>query len=131
MADEISKNVLVIDDEFAVRRSFELALEDTDYLLKTVDCGEDGVKAATENDFQLIFLDLKMPGMNGVQTLRGIRSVKPNVPVYIVTAFHKEFLTELDDARKQGLQFQLLRKPIGSVEIQTLTQSVIDKPVRF
>lgn len=125
------KNILVIDDERAVRRSFELALEDTDYKIKTVECGEEGIQAVEDNDFQLIFLDLKMPGMNGVQTLKGIRKLKPTVPVYIVTAFHKEFLSELDEVRKEGLQFQLLRKPIGSVEIQTLAQSVLDKPVNF
>lgn len=131
MSTNSNKNVLVIDDELAVRRSFELALEDTDYNLTTVECGEEGVKAVESGEFHLVFLDLKMPGMNGVETLRNIRQAKPALPVYIVTAFHKEFLTELDDARKQGLQFQLLRKPIGSVEIQTLAQSVLDKPVSF
>ena len=125
------KNVLVIDDERAVRRSFKLALEDTSYNVSTAECGEKGVEAVENGDFQLIFLDLKMPGMNGVQTLTAIRKMKPDLPVYIVTAFHKEFLTELDDARKEGLQFQLLRKPIGNVEIQTLAQSVLDSPISF
>lgn len=125
------KNILVIDDEEAVRRSFELALEDTGYALTTVDRGEKGVAEVEKNDYQLVFLDLKMPGMNGVKTLQGIRKITANLPVYIVTAFHKEFLTELEEARQQGLEFQLLRKPIGSVEILALAQSVLDRPVAF
>jgi CheY-like chemotaxis protein len=125
------QNILVIDDEEAVRRSFELALEDTDYSVVTVDRGEKGVQEVQNNTYHLIFLDLKMPGMNGVQTLRGIREHFPDVPVYIVTAFHKEFLSELDDVRKDGIVFQLLRKPLGNVEIQAVAQSVLDAPVSF
>jgi len=123
-----TKNILVIDDEEAVRRSFELALEDTPYEVTTVDCGEKGIEEV-KNGYDLVFLDLKMPGMNGVETLTQIREFSTKLPVYIVTAFHKEFLTELDVVRDKGLDFQLLRKPIGSVEIQTLAQSVLDNPV--
>jgi CheY-like chemotaxis protein len=130
MSDE-EKNILVIDDEEAVRRSFELALEDTDYNVTTVDGGAKGVQEVESKSYQLVFLDLKMPEMNGVKTLQGIRKLYPKLPVYIVTAFHKEFLTELEDVRKEGLQFQLLRKPIGNVEIQALAQSVLDKPMSF
>lgn len=125
------KNILVIDDEEAIRRSFELALEDTDYNVTTVDGGQRGLDHLNSKNCQLVFLDLKMPNMNGVQTLKGIREINKTLPVYIVTAFHKEFLTELEEVRQSGLQFQLLRKPIGNVEIQTLAQSVLDKPISF
>lgn len=123
-------NILVIDDEEAVRRSFELALEDSPYRVVTVDSGERGVEEV-DNGYQLVFLDLKMPGINGVETLKRIREKFLDLPVYIVTAFHKEFLSELDEVRKLGLTFQLLRKPIGNVEIQALAQSVLDKPVNL
>ena len=123
--------ILVIDDEPAIRRSFELALEDSGYQVTTVDSGEKGVDEVNNHNYKLVFLDLKMPGMNGVQTLRKIREFSMSLPVYIVTAFHKEFLMELDDVRKEGLPFQLLRKPIGSIEILALAQSVLDRPVKF
>ena len=126
-----TQNILVIDDEEAVRRSFELALEDTAYHVVTVDCGEKGVQEVQNKPYHLIFLDLKMPGMNGVATLRSIRKYFLDVPIYIVTAFHKEFLNELDAVRRDGIVFQLLRKPLGNVEIQAVTQSVLDKPVSF
>ena len=125
------KRILIIDDDEAVRRSFELALEDSGYPVTTVDRGEKGGEEVKKNIYQLVFLDLKMPGMNGVKTLQKIREFSATLPVYIVTAFHKEFLVELDEVRKEGLLFQLLRKPIGSVEILALAQSVLDRPVRF
>ena len=120
------KHILVIDDEEAVRRSFELALEDSGYMVTSVDNGASGVSEVKNNSYQLVFLDLKMPGMNGVKTLQKIREISMSLPIYVVTAFHKEFLIELDEVRKAGLPFQLLRKPIGSVEILALAQSVLE-----
>lgn len=125
------KNILVIDDEEAIRRSFVLALEDTGYVVTTVDSGEKGIEAVKEGNFHLVFLDLKMPGMNGAQVLQKLREISLTLPVYIVTSFHKKFLAELDVVRKKGLPFQLLRKPIGSNEIRALAQSVLEKPVRL
>ncbi len=87
----MEKQILVIDDEVAVRNSFELALEDTRYALDTAATGEEGVAKIREGAFQLIFLDLKMPGMDGVETFRQIRKLDDSVPVYIITAFAKEF----------------------------------------
>ncbi len=121
------KHILIIDDNESIRRSFELALEDTGYPVTTVDSGEKGITEIKKGHYQLVFLNLNMPGMNGVQTLRAIRDLFPNLPVCIISAFHKEFLAELDDARKKGLQFQLLRKPIGAAEIEALARSVLDK----
>lgn len=122
------KRILVIDDEAAIRRSFELALEDSGYQVTTVENGEKGLEEIKAEGYQLVFLDLKMPGINGAETLKKIREFSANIPVYIVTAFHKEFLIELDEVRKAGLVFQLLRKPIGSIEILAIAQSILDKP---
>ena len=125
------KNILVIDDEMAVRRSFELSLEDSGYNVVTVDSGEKGVLEFQKNPYQLVFLDLKMPEMTGVETLKKLRGFSLTVPIYIVTAFHKEFLNELDSVRKLGLEFQLVCKPIGYPEIQALAQSVLEQPICF
>ena len=122
------KNILVIDDEEAVRRSFELALEDCPYTVTTVDRGKKGIEAIKNKPYDLVFLDLKMPEMNGVETLQGIREQNLEVPVYIVTAFYKEFLSELEAVRQAGLVFQLLRKPLGNVEIQAVVEGVLDNP---
>lgn len=66
-----------------------------------------------------------MPGINGVETLRRIRQKCETTPVYIVTAFHKEFFDELKDVQAEGLRFQLVRKPLTFEEIGTITESVL------
>jgi len=121
----MSKRILVIDDEEATRMSFTLALEDTGFKVDTAESGEKGLQMKKDAEYDLIFLDLKMPGMNGIQTLREIRKTDKEVPVYIVTAFHKEFFEKLKIARKEGLDFEVLKKPIGNEEIVLLTKSIL------
>lgn len=117
--------ILVIDDDEAVRKSFILALEDTAYHVDAVESGEKGIEKVEDNGYSLVFLDLKMPGLNGVQTLRKLRQLDILVPVYIVTAFHKEFFKDLKLLSEDGIAFDLLRKPIGSDEIVELTESMM------
>ncbi len=121
----MSKRILVIDDDEAVRKSFILALEDTAYQVEAVESGEKGIEKVEGDGYSLVFLDLKMPGLNGVQTLRRLRQLNTYVPVYIVTAFHKEFFKDLKMLSEDGIAFDLLRKPIGSDEIVELTESML------
>ena len=122
----MKKKILVIDDEDAVRKSFALALEDMPY---QVDCAENG-KVGTEKFFlspyDLVYLDLKMPEMDGVETLRAIRKQNKEVPVYIVTAFHKEFFEQLVDIRAEKLDFNLLMKPVGREQIIAVTRGILE-----
>ncbi len=121
----MKEHILVIDDDQAVRDSFTLALEDSSVTVDLAESGEEGVARFQRGKYHVVFLDLKMPGLSGVETLRRIRKVDADVPVYIVTAFHKEFFQELSCASFEGLDFQVLRKPIGREEIITVVQAVL------
>ena len=121
----MNKRILVIDDEEAVRMSFTLAFEGTGFEVDTAESGEKGLQMKKDAEYDLIFLDLKMPGMNGIQTLRQIRETDKDVPIYIVTAFHKEFFDELKIARKEKLDFEVLKKPVSNEEIVLLTKSIL------
>lgn len=127
--DKVMKRILVIDDEEAIRKSFILALEDTGYLVDTAASGEEGVRMEGEENYDLIFLDLKMPGLNGVETLRRLRKIDADVPVYIITAFYEEFFEELKDVERDGVEFELLRKPFSSEQILLTVESVLVGPV--
>jgi CheY-like chemotaxis protein len=122
----VHKKILVIDDDEGVRKSFGLALEDSGYPLKAVGSGSEGIEEVAKGGYGLIFLDLKMPVMNGVETLRSIRKIDQEVPVYIVTAFYKEFFGGLQEASKDGIMFELLEKPITGKQIQTVVQGVLE-----
>jgi len=127
----MSQRILVIDDDESIRKSFSLALEDTEYQVDTVESGEKGIEMRQKNGYDLIFLDLKMPGLNGVETLRELRKIDKDVPVYIVTAFHKEFFGGLKSAGEDGLDFEVVKKPIGSDDIVLVAKSVLEGTVVY
>lgn len=124
----MSERILVIDDEAAIRKSFSLALEDTGFRVDTAPFGEEGIRMHHERPYDLIFLDLKMPGLNGIDTLREIRKVDAKTPVYIVTAFHAEFFDDLKASAAAGIDFEVMRKPIGADDIALLATSVLTGP---
>ncbi len=127
----MSKRILVIDDEEVIRKSFTLALEGTGAQVETTESGEKGIEKAREAKFDLIFLDLKMPGLNGIETLRELWKMGQTVPIYIVTAFYDEFLGELQSAANDGISFQLLQKPVGAHDIRAIAKVISEHEIRF
>lgn len=127
----MSKRILVIDDEMMIRRSFVIALKDTPYRVDTAESGEKGIEKIKSNKYDLIFLDLKMTGIDGVETLKELRKIDRDVPVYIVTSFHKEFFNQLKSAKEQGIHFELVSKPLQADKIVLITKSVLEKPQQY
>ncbi len=122
----MNKKILIIDDEEAVRKSFALALEDLPYQVDCAINGKEGTEKFSLSPYDLVYLDLKMPEMDGVETLRAIREQNQEVPVYIVTAFHKEFFEQLVSVRAEKLDFNLLMKPVGRDQIIAVTRGILE-----
>ncbi len=125
----MSKNILVIDDEENLRESFVLALKDAGYQVDTAGTGEEGIEKERSKRYDLIFLDMKMPGMNGIEVLREIRKGNKETPIYIITAFYREFFDELKAVEKEGIAFEVIKKPIHSNEILLATKGFLDGPI--
>ena len=122
----MSKRILVIDDDAAVRKSFALTLDDAGWQVDTVESGEAGVDKASNTEYDLIFLDLKMPGINGVETLIRLRDDGHRMPIYIITAFHEEFMDQLRVAADEGYEFEVMQKPIMSEDLVTITKAILE-----
>jgi DNA-binding NtrC family response regulator len=120
----MSNHILVIDDDPGIRDAFILALKNTGYQLDTAETGEEGIEKEQSKKYDLIFLDLNMPGMSGTEVLRKIRMVNKETPIYIITAFYKDFANEL-----KGPEFELIKKPIRSDQILLVTRSVLEGPI--
>ena len=121
----MTKRVLVIDDERPIRDSFILALEDMDFIVETASSGVEGLEKINNIKYDLIYLDLKMPGMNGIETLRKIRERDKGVLIYIITAFSKEFFDELLQLREENISYEILQKPIGMNDIIEITTALL------
>lgn len=117
------QKVLVIDDDAAVRGAFELVLGEMGCAVRVAEDGLAGIEMARSDRPDLIFLDLKMPGINGVETMRRLLAHDATLSIYIVTAFSQEYLSDLNAAQAQGLKFQLAAKPLSSSHIRHIAMS--------
>ncbi len=122
----MNERILVIDDDSAVRKSFALTLEDVGFQVDMAQSGEEGVDEASNTKYDLIFLDLKMPGINGVETLIRLRDNGHKMPIYIITAFHEEFMDQLRVATTEGYGFEVMQKPIMSEDLVRITEAILE-----
>ena len=117
------QNILVIDDDAAVRGSFQLVLEEMGCTVRVAEDGLQGIELVKAARPDLIFLDLKMPGIDGVETMRRLLAMDSTLKIYIVTAFSQEYLANLKAAQVEGLIFQLASKPLSSTQIRYIAKS--------
>jgi CheY-like chemotaxis protein len=121
------RKILIVDDIFSNRLLLSSALETLGLESKSVGDGQAAINSLEEEDFILVFMDIEMPVMNGLETVRYIRSQMPvpvkNMPVIALTAHNpKEYGGEIDVA---GFT-EILTKPYSIEKLQNL----IDKYLR-
>ncbi|UHD15152.1 response regulator [Thiocapsa bogorovii] len=122
----MAHRILIIDDEESIRDAFSLALgEEQGYEIFAAASGAEGLALVRERRPDLIFLDLHMPGMSGVDVMRSVLADDPSALIYIVTAFHQEFMQELRAVRDEGLTFELARKPLGAEQIRIIARGIL------
>lgn len=80
-------SILIIDDNVTLRRSLELSLAEDGYELSTAGTGEDGLTKVKNGLAELVFLDLKLPDMNGIEVLRRIKEINEDIIVIVITAY--------------------------------------------
>jgi DNA-binding NtrC family response regulator len=79
--------ILIIDDDDHLRKSFVRLLTEEGYSVKSAPSGEAGLKVVQAKVPDLVILDVRLPGMNGLQTFKAIHEIEPKLPVIIMTAF--------------------------------------------
>ena len=81
--------ILVVDDEERIRRLLKMYLERENYIIDEADNGDDALKKALENDYDVILLDLMLPGRDGIEVCKEIREKKAT-PIIMLTAKGEE-----------------------------------------
>ncbi|MCX5700215.1 MAG: response regulator [Candidatus Omnitrophica bacterium] len=79
--------VLVVDDEAPVREMFEELLKKEDFRISAVATGEEALETVKKEDFDVVLLDIKLPGMSGLEALKMLKNLKPNMIVIMITGF--------------------------------------------
>jgi DNA-binding response OmpR family regulator len=82
----MSRRLLIVDDDEQIRELLVFDITQSGYVADSAADGEEGLKKALENDYDLILLDVMMPKMNGYDVCRNIRLAKESVPILMLTA---------------------------------------------
>lgn len=107
-------SILVVDDDEMIRSLFRETLGELGHEVTAARTSSEGLELVKERDFDLVFLDLKMPGMDGAELFRLIKKVKPKLPVAIITGYPESEM--MARALAQG-PFGVMGKPFGESEI--------------
>ncbi|NOZ01894.1 MAG: response regulator [Deltaproteobacteria bacterium] len=116
--------ILVIDDEEGILHSFQKALDEpgAEYEVDTASSGEEGIDKLGKGSFDLVFIDIRMPGMNGIQVLKEARRVSPGTDAAIITGFST--VDTAVEAMKLGA-LEYVVKPFTQDELLAIVDKIL------
>ncbi len=118
------QRILVIDDELDMLMLLRMIIEDnTDYEVETTNNPSEALKMVTENDYDLVISDLKMPGMDGLELCDEVKDIKPDLPLIMITAYGS--LETADEAMKKGVA-DFITKPFRKDSILFTINRVLE-----
>ena len=120
----MKSRILVVDDEAEIRRSVRMILEYEGYEVLEASSGPDGVTIAERESPDLVFLDIKMPGMDGLDALQRIKALNEALPVVIISG-HATVSTAVE-ATKAGA-FDFIEKPLTTERVLVTIRNALDR----
>ena len=115
--------VLVIDDDAVVGRSFDRVLSDKGYEVSTALSGEQAMETLENHNFDVVFTDIKMPGMDGLEVTERIKAKCPWTPVVVITGYG----TQANEVRASVLGASgFVRKPLTPEMIESITLKAVN-----
>jgi DNA-binding response OmpR family regulator len=118
------RSVLIVDDEKNIRLTLSLALEQLNIPVDTAVNGEEALQKLAEKSYGLMLLDLRMPGIDGLEVLRRVPELRPDVKVIIITAWGS--IEAAVEAMKLGA-VDFLQKPFDAEDVRKLVSSLLDE----
>jgi len=116
--------ILVIDDEAAIRDSLKMTLEYEGYEFIGAATGQEGLTLAEREAPDLVLLDVKMPGMDGLEVLDRLRAANDSLPVVVVSG-HGTISTAVEATKKGGFDF--IEKPFASDKVLVTLRNALDQ----
>jgi len=120
---EYEPKILIVDDQRSMRMTLAGVIEDQGYAVTEAEDGYQAIELVTSAHFDLVLMDIKMPGINGVQTFREIKKISPESVVVMMTGFAVEDLVAA--ALEEGA-FSVIYKPFDVEGVIKLVDSVLE-----
>lgn len=119
------RKVLVVDDDPVVGKSIDRILSSRGYAVIAAAGGEEAMERLASEDYDVVYTDIKMPGMSGLEVARHIKESRPWLPVVIVTGYGND--ANEAEAREIGVS-GFLRKPLSPDMVESTADELTGKP---
>src|SRR6516164_3138592 len=116
--------ILVIDDEAAIRDSLRMTLEYEGYEFLGAATGQEGLALAEREAPDLVLLDVKMPGMDGIEVLERLRNMNDQLPIVVISG-HGTISTAVEATKKGAWDF--IEKPFASERVLVSLRNALDQ----
>jgi DNA-binding NtrC family response regulator len=116
--------ILVVDDDEVVRRSYRRSLQGLSRNVEAASDGEEALQTMEQNPFDVVLLDIRMPGQDGLSVLRTIKQKWPESEVVIITGYPSI------DSAKEAVQlgaYDYVAKPVGPQEVINVTDGAMTR----
>jgi DNA-binding NtrC family response regulator len=118
------KNILIVDDDQAMRLALAESLQSCGYDVESVENGADAFAIFAKKKFDLVVSDMRMPGMTGMEVLRGVKKMSSTVPVIMITAYGT--VSTAVEAMKEGAA-EFIMKPFSLDDLEAAVKNVLSK----
>lgn len=117
------KNILIVDDDHSMRFALSESLASCGYETEAVENGCEALHVFKKKKFDLVLTDMRMPGMTGIDVLRGVKKLSPCIPVILVTAYGT--VNTAVEAMKEGAA-EFIMKPFSLDDLETIVKNVLN-----
>ncbi|MDD5730755.1 MAG: response regulator [Candidatus Omnitrophica bacterium] len=121
---KLKARILIVDDNKLLCKNLRDILEFKGYGVACAYDGQEAIKDVQGGDFKIVLMDVKMPGMSGIDTLKSLKQIAPGLTVIFITAFADDIFY------KEGLKsgdFEVITKPIDIDKFLARLEEVIKK----
>jgi len=119
---EAKANILLVDDNVTLAKTTSFALKHRGYAVAIAKDGTEAIEKVKKHPFAMIFMDIKMPLMNGVETYKEIKKIRPEAVVMMMTAYAVEDLVA--EALEEGAR-GIIYKPVDIEKVLTIIEEAI------
>jgi DNA-binding NtrC family response regulator len=116
--------ILIVDDELIVRQSLQSWFQEEGYSVDAVESGKEALEKLTQSQWDIFLLDIKMPGMDGLELQQKIKEIHPSATIVIMTAYAS--VETAVEAMKQGA-YDYIVKPFDPDDLEHLIRNATER----
>lgn len=124
MTKKIPKNILVVEDDLMLNDAYKMILESNGHATRTAHDGKQALKLVAEQEPDIIFLDLRMPVMDGIEFLKEYQPKKNHKHVKVIVFSNYDMQQEVDEAYELGAERYVLKAWASPKELLKLVEDI-------